>query len=223
MMKLYYGPGACSFVPHAALEVIKAATGTDFETQSVKLHKGEQRTPEYLALNPLGLVPVLVEDGKPLTQIVAICDYLDRRFPAGRFAADRKLGTGAGLVHTGLDEQLRASHLHPRLQARKLRRGRGGPGRRAPTGGGQVPRAHGTHPVDDRPCLALAARRKAVLRRFLCAHLHALGRISPASIRRPCRRTRRMSSASRNRRRSPRPWPAKASSWIPTRQRDVVH
>lgn len=81
MMKLYYGPGACSFVPHAALEVIKATTGTDFETQSVKLHKGEQRTPEYLAMNPLGLVPVLVEDGKPLSQILAICDYLDRRFP----------------------------------------------------------------------------------------------------------------------------------------------
>ena len=82
MIKLYYGPGACSFVPHAALEVIKAATGMDFETQSVKLHKGEQRTPEYLAMNPLGLVPVLVEDGKPLTQIMAICDYLDRRFPS---------------------------------------------------------------------------------------------------------------------------------------------
>ncbi len=81
MMKLYYGPGACSFVPHAALEVIKSATGDDFETQSVKLHKGEQRSPEYLALNPLGLVPVLVEDGKALNQIVAICDYLDRRYP----------------------------------------------------------------------------------------------------------------------------------------------
>jgi glutathione S-transferase len=89
MMKLYYGPGACSFVPHAALEVIKAATGTDFETQTVKLHKGEQRTPEYLALNPLGLVPVLVEDGKPLNQILAICDYLDRRYPqAGLLPAD---------------------------------------------------------------------------------------------------------------------------------------
>jgi glutathione S-transferase len=88
-MKLYYGPGACSFVPHAALEVIKAATGTDFETQTVKLHKGEQRTPEYLALNPLGLVPVLVEDGKPLNQILAICDYLDRRYPqAGLLPAD---------------------------------------------------------------------------------------------------------------------------------------
>ncbi|MDT3677712.1 MAG: glutathione S-transferase family protein [Burkholderiaceae bacterium] len=81
MIELHYGPGACSFVPHAALEVVKAATGQDFVAQVVKLHKGEQRTPEYLALNPNGQVPTLVVDGQPLTQIVAICDWLDRRFP----------------------------------------------------------------------------------------------------------------------------------------------
>lgn len=81
MIELHFGPGACSFVPHAGLEVIKAATGHDFVAHPVKLHKGEQRTPEYLAINPNGQVPALVVDGKPLTQIVAICDYLDRRFP----------------------------------------------------------------------------------------------------------------------------------------------
>lgn len=81
MIELHYGPGACSFVPHAGLEVVKAATGHDFVAHVVKLHKGEQRTPEYLALNPNGQVPTLVVDGTPLTQIVAICDYLDRRFP----------------------------------------------------------------------------------------------------------------------------------------------
>jgi glutathione S-transferase len=81
MLKLYFGPGACSFVPHASLETIKAATGESFETQTVKLHKGEQKSPEFLALNPNGQVPVLLVDGKPLTQIVAICDYLDRRYP----------------------------------------------------------------------------------------------------------------------------------------------
>ena len=81
MIKLYYGPGACSFVPHVGIEAIKAATGEEIETQTVKLHKGEQLTPEYLALNPMGQVPLLVVDGKPLNQLVAICDYLDRRFP----------------------------------------------------------------------------------------------------------------------------------------------
>ena len=81
MMELYFAPGACSFVPHVALEAVKAATGQAFEPKLVKLHKGEHRTPEYLAMNPNGQVPVLVVEGKPLVQIVAICDYLDRSFP----------------------------------------------------------------------------------------------------------------------------------------------
>ncbi len=76
-LELYFAPGACSFVPHVALEAAKA----EFEPKLVKLHKGEQKTPEYLALNPNGQVPVLVVDGKPLTQIVVICDFLDRTFP----------------------------------------------------------------------------------------------------------------------------------------------
>jgi len=81
VIELYFSPGACSFVPHVGLEAIKAATGEDFKPNLVKLHKGENKTPEYLAMNPNGQVPVLLADGKPLNQIVAICDYLDRRFP----------------------------------------------------------------------------------------------------------------------------------------------
>jgi len=88
-LQLYFAPGACSFVPHVALETVKAASGQDFEPKLVKLHKGEQQTPEYLAMNPNGQVPVLVVDGRPLTQIVAICDWLDRAFPqAGLLPAD---------------------------------------------------------------------------------------------------------------------------------------
>jgi glutathione S-transferase len=77
LIQLYFSPGACSFVPHVALE----AAGAEFEPKLVKLHRGEHRTPEYLALNPNGQVPVLAVDGKPLTQIVAICDFLHQRFP----------------------------------------------------------------------------------------------------------------------------------------------
>ncbi len=76
-LKLFFAPGACSFVPHAMLELAGAA----FEPVTVKLHKGEQRSAEYLALNPRGQVPVLVDDGEAITQIVAILLHLDAKFP----------------------------------------------------------------------------------------------------------------------------------------------
>jgi glutathione S-transferase len=88
-LELYFAPGACSFVPHVALEAVKAATGQAFEPKLVKLHKGEQKSPEYLAMNPNGQVPVLVVDGKPLNQIIAILEFLDRSFPkAGLLPAE---------------------------------------------------------------------------------------------------------------------------------------
>jgi len=37
-LELYFAPGACSFVPHVALEAVKAATGQAFEPKMVKLH-----------------------------------------------------------------------------------------------------------------------------------------------------------------------------------------
>ncbi|GAA4413970.1 glutathione S-transferase family protein [Quisquiliibacterium transsilvanicum] len=89
MNELHFAPGACSFVPHVALELVRAATGEDFAPRLVKLHKGEHLTPEYLALNPDGQVPLLVADGRPLSQVVAICDWLDRQYPAaGLLPAD---------------------------------------------------------------------------------------------------------------------------------------
>lgn len=77
MLKLYFAPGACSFVPHTLLE----ASGAQFEAQMVKLHKGEQYEPQYRAINPRGQVPVLVDGDAVVTQILAIVDYLDRKFP----------------------------------------------------------------------------------------------------------------------------------------------
>jgi glutathione S-transferase len=78
---LYYAPGACSFVPHVLLQ----ASGTAFEPSLLKLHKGEQREAAYLAINPRGQVPVLVDNGAVITQIVAICLHLDARFPECHF------------------------------------------------------------------------------------------------------------------------------------------
>jgi glutathione S-transferase len=80
-LKLYYAPGACSFVPHTLLE----ASGQPFEPAMVKLHKGEQNSDEYKTINPRGQVPVLVDGEHVITQIVAIVTYIDARFPDAGF------------------------------------------------------------------------------------------------------------------------------------------
>jgi maleylpyruvate isomerase len=51
------------------------------ERRYIHLRKGDQRAPEYLALNPQGLVPMLVDGDARLTQSLAIIEYLDERHP----------------------------------------------------------------------------------------------------------------------------------------------
>jgi glutathione S-transferase len=80
-LKLYFAPGACSFVPHTLLE----ASGASFEPVLVKLHKGENYTPEFQAVNPRSQVPVLVDGDAAITQILAIISHLDARFPEQQF------------------------------------------------------------------------------------------------------------------------------------------
>src|SRR3954464_11365138 len=92
-LKLYFAPGACSFVPHTLLETI----GEPFEPVMVKLHKGEQNTPEYRAINPRGQVPVLVDGQAAITQIVAIVDYLDRLHPQFGFLPPEPLRRAKGM------------------------------------------------------------------------------------------------------------------------------
>jgi glutathione S-transferase len=80
-LKLYFSPGACSFVPHCMLQL----AGTAYEPIMVKLHKGEQHGDEYKDINPRGQVPVLVDDDQVITQIVAIVLHLDQKFPDAQF------------------------------------------------------------------------------------------------------------------------------------------
>ena len=55
--------------------------GVDYESRQVNLVEGAQKSDEYRALNPQGLVPMLEIDGHRLTQSLAIMVYLDQRFP----------------------------------------------------------------------------------------------------------------------------------------------
>ena len=55
--------------------------GIDYESRQTDLRKGAQNDPEYRAVNPFGLVPMLEIDGHQLTQSLAILNYLDIRYP----------------------------------------------------------------------------------------------------------------------------------------------
>lgn len=78
-MKLYGLVGACSFVPHVALEWVKLHANQDYEFQAVS--REFIKSPEYLALNPRGAVPLLVDGDLVLSQNQAIVHYLDEIYP----------------------------------------------------------------------------------------------------------------------------------------------
>ena len=60
MYQLHYSPGAASLLPHMMLREL----GVAFELKLVDREAGAQNRPAYLALNPNGKIPVLVEAGE---------------------------------------------------------------------------------------------------------------------------------------------------------------
>ena len=75
---LYYSPGACSLAPHIVLEEL----GIAYEPVRISTAEGQQRSPEYLKINPRARVPALVVDGRVLVENVAILSYLGGGFAA---------------------------------------------------------------------------------------------------------------------------------------------
>ena len=71
-LTLYHFPNACSQVAVCALE----AAGLTYGIELVDLAAGEQNGDAYKAINPLGKVPLLLIDGQPLTENVAILTYI---------------------------------------------------------------------------------------------------------------------------------------------------
>src|SRR4029453_2109845 len=77
MLTLYFAPGSSSMAPHIALHEI----GVPFEPRPLSFARMEQRSPEFLAINPEGKVPTLLIDGRPLTEVAGILFYPAKRFP----------------------------------------------------------------------------------------------------------------------------------------------
>jgi glutathione S-transferase len=77
---LYYAPTTCALAPYITL----TEAGADFEVRRLNLRKNEHNSPEYLKLNPKHKVPLLVVDGKVLSESVAIQPWIARTFPQAK-------------------------------------------------------------------------------------------------------------------------------------------
>ena len=77
-LKLYgYFRSSAAFRIRIALNLKKL----DYETAAIHLRRNDQTTPDYLAVNPQGLVPTLDDGGRTLIQSLAIIEYLDETYP----------------------------------------------------------------------------------------------------------------------------------------------
>jgi glutathione S-transferase len=82
MVTLYSSPGTAGLVVHWLLIEL----GIEHEVRMLDFDKREQKTPEYLAINPNGVVPTLVIDGQPIFESPAIAMHLADRYPDANLA-----------------------------------------------------------------------------------------------------------------------------------------
>ena len=75
-LTFYYAPMSSATRIHWALEEL----GIAYDKVKVDLGAGDQKKPEYLALNPNGKVPLVVDEGVPIFESVAILIYLGERY-----------------------------------------------------------------------------------------------------------------------------------------------
>lgn len=108
----YHNPQSRAAMVHLMLEEV----GAPYKTVLVDFEKGEHKTPEFLAINPMGKLPTIVHKGTVVTESGAIIAYLADAFPqAGlapaigdptRGAYLRWLFFGAGCVDAALVDKL---------------------------------------------------------------------------------------------------------------------
>lgn len=122
-MKLYDTPGAPN--PRRVRWFIAEKGVGDIEVVSLNILKGEHKVPEYLGLAGVPQVPALVlDDGTVITESLAICRYLESRYPEpnlfGRTpeeAAVIEMWTRRAEMMLAVPMMLGVRHTHPALAA----------------------------------------------------------------------------------------------------------
>jgi glutathione S-transferase len=82
MLKFYYAPGTCALASHLALEY----AGADYEAVRLDFKAQQQRSAEYLQINPKGRVPALVTDRGVVTETPALLQFIAQSYPQAKLA-----------------------------------------------------------------------------------------------------------------------------------------
>ncbi len=82
MYTFYYGVGTCALATHIALEEV----GAPYEAVRLDMAGGQQRSAEYLKVNPKGRVPALVTEQGVLTETPALLVFVAQQFKAANLA-----------------------------------------------------------------------------------------------------------------------------------------
>lgn len=89
MLELYHhGSSVCA----AKVRMVLAEKGLNWKGHYLDILTGEQFDPDYLKLNPKGVVPTLVDDGEVIRESTLICEYLDEKFPDTPLKPDSPAG-----------------------------------------------------------------------------------------------------------------------------------
>lgn len=106
MLTLYFAPGSSSMAVHIALHEI----GAPFDGKPMSFKQNDMRKQDFLKINPVGKVPTLLIDGRPLTEVAGILFYLARRFPEAQLLPHGDIEAEAQVVSW---MSFIASTLHP--------------------------------------------------------------------------------------------------------------
>ncbi len=82
MLKLYFAPHTCALATHIAL----IDAGADYQLSRIDFATAQQRSPDYLAINPKGRVPALVTGRGVLTETPAMLAFVAQSFAGKRLA-----------------------------------------------------------------------------------------------------------------------------------------
>lgn len=116
MLTLYFARGGISLASHIALE----EAGADYTAKRIDFATEEQRSPDYLAINPKGRVPALVTSRGILTETPSILAYIAQTHPQAGLAPLEDLFAFAELqsFNAYLCSTLHVAHAHGRRATR---------------------------------------------------------------------------------------------------------